>query len=224
MMVVPFPKPTSLRGATAAWRFWRAILPILFAACSPTPQTQADARAPQAIGTLRNPSELGADFQWRQQVTAHWPDGTRSFDAILSKEGGTLLLVGLGPMDTPGFVLRLDATRKLTVENRTERPIPFDPKFVLLDVQRAFYPWFRAPLVSGERTTTVDDEIIAETWRDGTLSKRVFTRVSGEPPGELVVKYEGWTAGNRAPRRATLHNAWFGYTLTIETVEQSELD
>lgn len=212
--------PTKLQP-TAASGWLRGALLGCVIACSPAAQTPATEGPPQAIGTLRAPTELGADFQWRQQVTAHWPDGKRSFDAVLSKEGGTLLLVGLGPMDTPGFVLRLDAARKLTVENRTERPIPFDPKFVLLDVQRTFYPWFDAPSASGERTTTVNDESVTETWRDGTLRERVFTRVSGEPPGKLVVKYEGWMPGKRAPRRATLINDWFGYTLTIETVDQN---
>lgn len=195
------------------------------ASCSSAPGTPAQhAPMAQALGELRPPSELGSDFQWRQQVTAKWPSGTRGFDAVLSKEGDELVLVGLGPMDTPGFVLTVKPSGKLTVANHTQQPIPFDPKFVLLDVQRTFYPWFPSPLEDGQRSVTTDDEIVTESWSNGNLDRRVFTRVTGEPAGALVVSYTGWSPGNRAPRRAVLQNGWFGYTLTIETVEQTTFE
>lgn len=193
--------------------------------CAPEPTTPAgQARAPEAIGTLHSPLGLGRDFQWRQQVTAHWPSGTRAFDAILSKDGDTLLLVGLGPMDTPGFVFRVDGAGKLTVENHTGQPIPFDPRFVLLDVQRAFYPWFPAPLADGTRTTNADGETITETWQADHLLERTFARIDGKPPGKVVVSYEGWQSGNRAPSRVVLRSGWHGYTLEIETVEQTDIN
>lgn len=195
------------------------------AGCSSAPDTPAQhAQMAQAVGELRPPSELGPDFQWRQQVTAKWPNGTRGFDAVLSKEGNKLVLVGLGPMDTPGFVLTVESSGELTVENHTQQPIPFDPKFVLLDVQRAFYPWFPSPLKNGQRTVTSGDDVVTETWSNGNLDSRIFTRVTGKPAGTLVVSYSGWSPGNRAPRRAVLQNGWFGYTLTIETVDQTSLD
>lgn len=174
-------------------------------------------------GTLRPPTELGADFQWRQQVTAKWPQGTRSFDAVLSKTGDELLLVGLGPMDTPGFVLTLDAKAQLEFENHTGQPVHFNPRYVLLDVQRAFYPWLPAASGAGAREGIVDNERVTETWKDGVLTERTFQRLDQNPPGTIVVTYSGWTAGSRAPRRATLNNGWFGYTLTIQTFEQSSL-
>ncbi len=195
------------------------------AGCSSEPRTPAQhERTTPALGELRPPSELGSDFQWRQHVTAKWPNGTRGFEAVLSKEGDKLVLVGLGPMDTPGFVLTVASSGKLTVENNTQQPIPFDPKFVLLDVQRAFYPWFPSPLDNGQRTVTTDDDIVTEAWSNGNLDRRVFTRVTGNPAGALVVSYSGWLPGNRAPRRAVLRNGWFGYTLTIETVDQTSFD
>lgn len=176
------------------------------------------------MGVLHSPSELGGDFQWRQQVTAQWPTGTRTFDAILSKEGSSLLLVGLGPMDTPGFILRVDDKGVLSVENNTGQPMPFDAKFVLLDVQRAFYPWFPAGLASGTRSVTRDGETVEETWRDGRLQKRRFVRVDGNPRGVIEVSYVGWSPSDRAPKRATLENGWHGYTLIIETLEQTNVD
>jgi Protein of unknown function (DUF3261) len=198
---------------------------LALASCAPQPTTAAsEAQAAAAVGVLHSPAELGGDFQWRQQVTAHWPSGTRTFDAVLSKDGSDLLLVGLGPMDTPGFILRVNDKGELSVENNTGQPMPFDAKFVLLDVQRAFYPWFTTQATSGVRTTTRDEETVAETWRDGLLTERDFVRVDGKPQGVIEISYEGWTQGERAPKRITLKNGWHGYTLVIETLEQTNLD
>jgi hypothetical protein len=203
-----------------------ALLLLLgLAACTPEPTTPASkVQAAAAIGVLHSPAELGSDFQWRQQVTAHWPTGTRTFDAVLSKEGSNLLLMGLGPMDTPGFILRVNEMGELSVENNTGQPMPFDAKFVLLDVQRAFYPWFDTAIASGTRTTTRNGETITETWNDGHLTQREFVRVDGQPQGVIKVAYEGWSASARAPRRATLENGWHGYTLVIETLEQTSVN
>lgn len=127
-------------------------------------------------------------------------------------------------MDTPGFVFRVDDAGKLSVENHTGQPIPFDPRFVLLDVQRAFYPWFPSPLGEGTRTATANGETIAESWHQGHLVQRSFTRVDGKPPGQVVVSYEGWHGQNRAPARVVLRNGWHDYTLEIETVEQTDVN
>jgi hypothetical protein len=172
----------------------------LLVACGGAQTSHADAsqQAPD-VGTLRSPAELGGDFQWRQQVTAEWPNGTRGFDAVLSKEGNTLLLIGLGPMDTPGFILRLNE-EGLSVENHTGNPIPFDPKFILLDVQRAFYPWFDAPFATGERSTTTEGDIVTETWSNGTLRAAWTSFTPGGPPP--IAPLGAWycaTAGSATP-------------------------
>lgn len=196
---------------------------LLLVGCSPIPATPPSKSAQSAVGALRPPSQLGADFQWRQQVTAEWPSGTQTFDAVLSKEGTSLLLVGLGPMDTPGFVLRVDEAGALSVDNHTGKPIPFDPKFVLLDVQRTFYPWFARPLERGQRNVTAGGESVTEFWLNNRLLKRTFERPSAKTSGKVIVSYEGWADGHRAPRKAVLTNGWYGYTLTIETLDQSDV-
>lgn len=219
--------PRSSNGARVATpsHFRTLVLASLLVGCAPEPRTVAsEPPRDTAVGVLRSPAEIGPDFQWRQQVTAHWPTGTRSFDAVLSKEGPNLLLIGLGPMDTPGFVLRVNGDGELSVENNTGQEMPFDAKFVLLDVQRAFYPWFASPLDSGARTTTRDGETITETWSGGHLVSREFRRVDARPPGVIQVSYDGWSADARAPKRATLRNGWHGYTLVIETLEQTTVD
>lgn len=195
------------------------------AACSPqaaSPPSEPGQKQPvrDYPGTLRPPTQLGSDFQWRQEVTAQWPQGTRSFDAVLSKTGDELLMVGLGPMDTPGFVLTLDATAQLKFENHTGQAVHFNPRYVVLDVQRVFYPWFPNAATDGTRETVADDERVTETWNNGTLTTRTFQRLDNNPPGSIVITYEGWKPGNRAPQRAILDNRWFGYKLTVKTVDQ----
>ena len=174
-------------------------------------------------GTLRPASEAGFDFQWQQRVVAHWQGRKNPFDAVLSKSGDELLLIGLGPMKTPGFIVRLEG-QQLEFENRTKRDVPFDPQYIMLDVQRVYFPWIPGePPADGSRTHERDGEVIDEVWADGCLEKRVFRRKNQSPPGEIVVQYSGWQEGADAPRRAELNNGWFGYRLEIETLVQQRL-
>ena len=52
---------------------------------------------------------------------------------------------------------------------------------------------------------------------------RTFQRSDAVDRGELRVHYEGWLPGLSAPQRVVLNNAWFGYEITIITVEQQSL-
>lgn len=174
-------------------------------------------------GTLRPPSDAGPDFQWQQHVVAHWEGRSNPFDAVLSKTGDELLLIGLGPMKSPGFIVRLH-DGKIDFENRTQRKVPIEPSYIMLDVQRVYFPWIPgAPPQQGERTHRRDGEIIVERWSDGRLIERSFRREDDRPPGQIVVRYTGWADGADAPRRAELDNGWFGYRLEIETLVQQRL-
>ncbi len=177
-------------------------------------------------GTLLAPAKLGPDVQWEQRVTAQWGEGKRrSFDAVLSKVGDELLILGLGPMKVPGFVVRLhEGEVDITVDKRMPESLPFAPRYIVLDVQRVFFPWIPGgPPRDGERHHLGDGERVTERWAGGRLIERRFTRADARPPGEIVVRYEGWHDGQDAPARAVLDNGWFGYTLTIETLVQQRL-
>jgi len=174
-------------------------------------------------GTLRAPDSMGPDIQWRQRVTAQWGERKESFEAVLSKADAELLLVGLSPMGQPGFVLRY-AGVDIEFENRSHRELPFPPRYIVLDVQRTFFPWIPGPPpTEGERSHRVDGEVVHERWSDGRLQQRRFEREDGQPAGAIEISYHGWEDGADAPRRAVLDNGWFGYRLTIETVDQQRL-
>jgi hypothetical protein len=190
------------------------------AAAVPPPEAEAQIGYP---GTLRSPAEMGPDIQWQQRVTAHWEGEAHGFDAVLSKSDEELLLIGLSPMKTPGFIVRL-ADGQIELENRSPREVPFDPRYIMLDVQRVFFPWIPGePPHDGERRHRTDGELVIERWADGKLQQRRFAREDQRPPGEIAIRYEGWEDGADAPRRAVLDNGWFGYSLEIETLVQQRI-
>jgi len=198
---------------------------LVVAACHTTPRrvlTEAD-----YPGELRQPEALGKDLLWQQRVTASWGEGEeRGFDAAVQKQGAKLTVIGMSPLGQAGFVLIQDATG-VTFENHTDMHLPFPARFVLLDVQRTFFPWLPSvgTPAAGERTGIVAGEQVVEVHAAGRLVERRFTRLDGKPAGTIVVRYE-WPdtdAGRIAPRRAVLDNGWFGYRMTVDTHSEAEL-
>ncbi len=193
----------------------RWVVLVALVGCAGTPTSGGPLSEADYPGSLFEVPAWGADFMWRQRLTARWKDGERSFDAVLQKRGGKLQLIGLSPLGQPGFVVTLENGR-VAFETRIERTLPFPPRFMLLDAQRAFGPWFEAPGEDGDRVRTVDTEAVTETWHGGALRRRTFARPS--KTGTIAVEYADWTPG-RLPPKTRLSNGWFGYVLEIETYE-----
>jgi len=164
---------------------------------------------------------------WQQRVTARWGDGIeRGFEAAVQKQGDTLTVIGLSPLGQAGFVMTQDSAG-VRFENRTDMPLPFPPRFVLLDVQRTFFPWLPDAVLAadGVRSAVVDGERVVEIRSGGKLKERRFTRCDGVPAGDIVVRYE-WSdadSGRVAPRKAVLDNGWFGYRMTVDTHAETRL-
>ena len=189
-------------------------------AASPPPK---DARPRVEPPALLPPSAFIHDVQWRQRVTAHWPSGTQRFDAVLQKRNGELLMVGLSPLGLPGFVLRLREDRSIEVENRSGRELPFQPSYVLADVQRVFFPWLPDVPAVAERSGLVGNVQVHEQFAGGRLAQRSFERATPEGTERVRVDYSGWREGQDAPASAVLTNDLLRYKLTIQTIEQSRL-
>jgi hypothetical protein len=202
-----------------AWLLVAAIACACACACASSAPARPMPKPAVDPGPLRAPDALPFDFQWNQRVTATWPTGKRTFDAVLQKRAGELMLVGLSPMGLPGFILRLDSGAKITVENRTGRELPFAPEYILADVQRVFFPWLPQGVSSGD----VGPVHVVEQRTGEQLLRRTFTRTDGAAKGEVRVVYAPRRSGEDASRRVEVDNAWFGYALLIETLEQSRL-
>lgn len=198
---------------------------VLPGACRSAPPQRP--RAADYPGVLRSPAALERDVLLRQHVTARWgEEEERGFDAVLQKHGGALTVLGLSPAGSLGFsvVQRADA---IELTNHMPEDFPFEPRFILLDVQRAFYPWLpgpSGPRADGEHAAEVDGERVVETWSAGRLVERIFTRLSGEPAGEIRIRFHWERADLGVPSRTVLDNGWFGYRLTIETLEETSLE
>lgn len=183
---------------------------------------------PVGPGALLPPDTLGFDFSWHQVVTVAWtnPDGSdqaESFEAVLQGRGGTMQLVGLGPMSQVAFVITHTADG-VAYENRSGREFPFEPEYMIADVQRVSFPWGPAPEpgFSGRRRLEVLDVSVEETWDGGHLAERRFARLDAPERGEVVVSYSGWAGGDTAST-AVLESGWYGYRLTVRTVSAQRL-
>lgn len=170
---------------------------------------------------LHDPATLPHDFLVRQHLTVHARrDGQPvdgQFDAILQKQGDTLLIVGLGPMNVKAFTLeqrgdRIEFTQFFGPE------LPFSPRNVVVDVHRVFFQHLPPPAAdySGVARGELDGEAVEQTWQGGELRRAVFTRPGSALRGAVTVELgPGCTPDACEPASATLRNEWFGYALEI---------
>lgn len=174
---------------------------------------------------LRPVTLLAGDFQWRQRVTARWPGGTRSFEAVLAKETDTLRLIGLGPMGRVGFVLLQRDGQPMEFENHANLSVPFDPKNILLDVQRVYYPWFvNSPGEDGVRQRSIGEEVVFERWKGGKLLERRFRPSrAADDAQDISVSYHYDSPPDHVASRAVLNNSRQNYELEIQTFSRQDL-
>jgi hypothetical protein len=171
---------------------------------------------------LHDPRTLGPDFMVRQTIAIRARRNGEpvegQLDAVLQKQGDTLLIMGFGPMNVKAFTLiqrgdRIEATQHIGPE------LPFSPRDVVVDVHRVLFKRLPAP-ADPEHTGVVrgelDGEQVEETWQAGEVRARVFTRPGSALRGAVRVELGAGCKPTRCePGSATLHNEWFGYTLTI---------
>ena len=113
---------------------WSCLLLATACAAPPAPPWQGR----EAPGVLRPATALPFDVLWHQRVTAHWGDEQhRGFDAAVQKLGDTLTVLGFAPTGAVGFTI-LEQGTEVELRNQSGQPMPFPPRYVLLDVQRTF--------------------------------------------------------------------------------------
>jgi hypothetical protein len=188
-------------------------------AVRPTPTAQA----PEYPGVLTPPPLQGGDFLRSQKLVARYGGRTTSFSAILQKQAGTLTLIGLTPFGSKAFVIeQVGVTVKFT--SYLPGDLPFPPRYVLFDVHRVYFGGLGgAPLPDGEHVAERDGERIREVWKGGRLFERAFTRLAADPPGVMVISYQGGMVPGTSPARIEIDNGWVGYQLSIATVSEERL-
>lgn len=171
---------------------------------------------------LHDPRTLPYDFMVRQSLTiTARRDGkpvTGQLDAVVQKQGDTLLIVGFGPMNVKAFTLTHRGDR-IELAQFMGPELPFSPRNVVVDVHRVFFKRLPAPAQAGYSGVVrgeLDGELVEETWQGGQLRARVFTRPGSALHGAIRIELgPGCDPVHCEPESATLHNEWFDYTLTI---------
>lgn len=207
------------------------VLAALFAAqlgCSASARPRHGPTAKDYPWQLRKPADFGADFLWRQQLQARFGLRKLGFQAVLQKRGDALTLLGLGPAGSKAFVLKQTGT-EVSFRSYMPRPLPFPPRFILTDIQRAYVQLSDAtPPRDGDRELALPGERLVETWRGGRLVRRRYSRINGKPKGWIEITYGAPTAsggdgGGGGLGLVVLKNGWFGYELRIETLSAQQL-
>jgi hypothetical protein len=183
------------------------------ASASPEEHTLEEADYPWEL----LPSDsLGKDLFWRQRISASFQDREESFQAVVQSSNGVLLVVGLSPMGTKSFILRQEGLDS-TFEEFVDGEFPFPGRFILIDLQRCFFPLGSTDTIhSGVNLFQFNGETVEETWRDGQLVTRRFQRPGyGEHGEAIVVSYEDWSEDGSTAKKVTLENGWFEYRLII---------
>lgn len=199
------------------------VVAVLLVACGP-PAVQP---VRDYAGPLHAPSTYATDFAIDHRITAVHAEGSDSFRALIEKRGDALVMVALGPHGSRAFTLAQEGD-EVRFESQLPRELPFPPRFMLVDVHRTWLVALDGSRADGTHETTVETsdgpESLTETWADGRLLSRAFTRPDVE--GAIRVTYEGGLSPDPAappPSRVELDNGWFGYRLVMEGITRRPL-
>ena len=167
-------------------------------------------------GVLRPTEEIAGDFRLEQRVHIRAKSGEIALRIVAEKRGPTLVVIGLNPLGVKLFSV-IQTKRKVQVDALPARVVPIPPIDVLHDLHRArFLDAGVAPDASGRAEGIRDGTRIVETWRDGVLRQRRFSRVEGLPSGEVIVDF-AVPAPNESPR-VQIRNDGCGYSASFETL------
>jgi len=189
-------------------------------ACStskPKAQTPKKERPPYR-GPLVRPENIPGDFLWQQRVSAKHADKSGAFDAVLQKQGAELLVLGLTPFGTRGFSLKQKGTH-FEYEQYVPFELPFSPEAVLIDIHRTFFYALDEEALpnSGKREGSWESEALVDEFRKSRLVSRRYENVSGlSQPIEIAYSGTGY-APFEPPKKVTIKNRAYAYTLTVET-------
>jgi hypothetical protein len=178
---------------------------------------------PEYPGTLLTPSLYRGDFLRSQKLVARYGEQIGSFSAVLQKQGDTLTVIGLTPFGSKAFVIQ-QVGIEVKFTSYVPGALPFPPRYVLFDIHRVYFGGLGGgPLPDGAHTVERDGESIREVWKGGRLFERAFTRLAADPPGAMVIRYEGGMAPGASPARIEIDNGWVGYHLSIATLSEERL-
>ncbi len=163
-------------------------------------------------------AELTGNFLWRQHVLWSVGPANGSAHAVIQRRCDELVVLLLDALGVPGVEIhRRGGETKLVSRSRA---LPFEPEWILRDVERAY---LRLPAPRGaegaEVVSRAGELEVRERFVGERLEQRSYHRLAD---GEAV-----WVArygGSGTPDRVEIEDLELGYRLQITTVARSQLD
>jgi hypothetical protein len=174
-------------------------------------------------GELVPSDEIPGNFLMRQNLRFVAGDREGSLEVVIQKHCAEILVIGLTPFGSRVFTIRQHGT-EVSAESHLPGTWPFPPQNVLIDIHRVYFlPTPSPPPKDGLREVRRGSELVTERWISASLVERSFRRVSGNPPGRIVVRYNGRVPPGFPASEIRLDNERYGYQLDITTVARAEL-
>jgi hypothetical protein len=174
-------------------------------------------------GELAPSDEIPGNFLMRQNLRFAAGDREGSLEVVVQKHCDEILVIGLTSFGSRVFTIRQHGT-EVSAESHVSGTWPFSPENVLIDIHRVYFlPTPSPPPTDGLREIRRGSELVTERWISASLVERSFRRVSGNPPGRVVVRYDGRVPPGHPASEIRLDNERYGYQLDITTVARTEL-
>jgi hypothetical protein len=195
---------------------------LLATACAlQHPPREADSI--EYLGELVPSDEIPGNFLMRQNLRFAAGGREGSLEVVIQKHCAEILVIGLTSFGSRVFTIRQHGT-EVSAESQLPGTWPFPPQNVLIDIHRVYFlPIPSPPPTDGLREVRRGSELITERWISASLVERSFRRVSGNPPGRIVIRYDGRVPPGFPASEIRLDNERYGYQLDITTVARTEL-
>ncbi len=135
-------------------------------------------RLAECAGSVAPSERIHGDFVSRLQIQIDSERVSAGYDLVLQKKGERLVLIGLTRFGATAFSV-VQEGRRLSAQSALGPATVVPPVNVMRDVHRARFLSVAAGGGTGAFEDRRDGEQIRETWRDGTLVRRVFTSADG---------------------------------------------
>jgi hypothetical protein len=169
-------------------------------------------------GALASTESLSGDFLLQQSVRVHAGDSSWSLRLISQLNDGELRLVGLDPLGVELFTL-IQRGREVEVDALPPPLLEIPPENLLRDLHRIRFLRVADSISDGEGRTHLGDREIVEIWQAGRISRRSFSRASGDPAREAELVF---TVVDGA-ERASVENFTCHYRSEFTTLDDQEL-
>ena len=180
-----------------------SLIALIGIGCSSEPPEQKPLVPQPILSPLLAPGSLGKDLVVSEWVTGEFDDQTHSMRVETEIGDDTLAIVGLNPIGVPLFVIQYFPEDK-EVRNTTNTPLPFDPTYIVSDLQLVHWP-----------KATLKQEL---EQRGMTLVTSPGTRTVVGEQGQLLVEIKYHSDGD-TPTSVDVQHYELPYRLRIDQID-----